>query len=172
MKTLLAATLLSVTLAGPALAVPYSYEFASGAVTGNYTTDSPVGFGAPTFGLIAMQSWHVVAPDGNVWDSSNQTQVIHDQANYGYGYYLDFGPTNPTLPGGLNVQIDGPTYATPTAQSGVYTWNIFGFGTGTGSWAQTSPVQSVPLPGMLWPTVIGMMGFVGLMAWRRQGASS
>ena len=170
-KSFLAALVLSLALTAQAWAIPYSYEFTTGGLTGGtWTTTDPTVLGPPNFGLVVATSWHIVAPDGFVWDSSNPAQGIHDTGNYGDGFHFDFGGAQFDTPGyatrALTTTIDGPTNTAPTQASGQYIWRSYVDGLvtqGVGSWQFVPDVKSVPIPGTLW---LLSSGLFLLAVWR------
>jgi hypothetical protein len=170
MRTILAVLLLTVTLAAPAFAVPYSYEFTSGGLTGTWTTEPPNGI------QWSALSWHIVTPDGMVWDSANPLLTVNEDRNFGDGLILQpmFSGSADANGNNILMETDGPTNQNPTMSTGAYTWSRFSngvFNTGVGDWRLVTPsIQSVPEPPTLWPFAIGLAGVAWLAVWRRKHA--
>jgi hypothetical protein len=162
MNTLLA-LLLSLTLTAPAWAVPYSYDFVSGSLTGTFVADSSLF--ATTF-----HAWTITPPVGPVWTSTDPS-VIQFSNEVGLGWLTLVLETQgqPFGPPDFSLNIDGLGEVVPNGTAGAYTWSsqvtlqsdrVFGSGT----WARET--QSVPLPDMLWlTTFLGLAG-LGWLWWR------
>jgi hypothetical protein len=150
---------------GEAGAVPFTYEFTSGALTGTFTADVV----EPRMFIAPFVSWDITAPTGfgtMVWNSGNPNQAQFDNEWFAFSLTLDVITPPLHLPGpsselGLNVENLG--LSLPDNVSGTYSFISFpGLGdggvTGTGDWVRLQPV---PEPNTLWLSVLGVLALVG-----------
>lgn len=167
MKTLFA-LVVSLALATPALAVPYTLEFISGGITGTVTMEAfPDPISSPN---VPALSWNIRDPFGVVWDSSNPEQGFHENKNFGGGLILHPELLANRSENYLLIITDGPTNQAPNMRSGTYSFETAASGRegifGTGEW------RSVPGPGTLWSLGFSLLA-LSIVVWlqhRREGA--
>jgi hypothetical protein len=132
--------------------VSSTYEFTSGALTGEFTSaiqDNPNN---------AFESWNITAPNGfgtTVWNSANPALLIFDNTNWGASITLTqlAGPAPLTVPtqatSEFGLTIENLGSGRPDSASGTYS---FGYSDhisalsirGTGEWRLVPSVTAAP----------------------------
>jgi hypothetical protein len=143
-----------------ALAVPYSYEFTSGGLTGSFTAEAEL-TSPPTY---AFQSWHITPPSGPVWDSGNPNQLQFDNFNQGGSLSLALF-IQPGYPN-FGLSVDNLGELLPNSVSGTYSFLLvhdpFTRESGSGDW-----IRSVPGPNTLWSLGFGLLA-LPVVEWLRR----